>query len=200
MIRRSHSSPRPDSAGRSTLAVFGLALSAAALGLSACSDDATTATDPASQSTPEPAPAPLSCPASLGYLSQTGEIPPTATARGAVAMPSEAIACTYAQTGSDDGSGWTRQGQAHTLTAAELTSVFTGLSWTPAPVNRPCTMDLGPVSLLSWRAADTSVHTLAVEHFGCRAAYELPSPDEAATHGALVLPESTVTALAALTN
>ena len=178
----------------------GALLAITALALSGCSnDEPSKASDPAASTPTSSAPGgpALTCPPMLSYANFTGTEAP-ATAVDSVEVPTEAILCSYQQTGSDDSSGWTSGAEPVTLDEAQRTSLFGVLSWRPQPADQPCTMDLGPVHAVSWRAADGATAALAVEDFGCRNAYVLKDLDTVAAAGAVALDKKALTALKAL--
>lgn len=152
-----------------------------ALGLTACGDDAgsgSAGTDPAAGPGARSSD-PLLCPETL--TTHTGGTPQEpATSRASVDVPVEALLCTY-QAGTGE-SPWKLTGAGEQLDAARRESLFSTLSWEPQAQDMPCTMDMGPVLLLTWREADGTVSSLATEDFGCSSSWVLPAPDQPSTH------------------
>lgn len=178
----------------------GALLAVTALALTGCSGDETsTASDPAASQATSTAPSSpaLSCPQTLSYANFTGT-EAAATAVASVEVPAEAVLCSYQQTGSDDSSGWTSAAKPVTLDEKQRTALFEVLSWKPQPTDQPCTMDLGPVHALTWRAADGTTAALAVEDFGCRSAYVLEDLETVAAAGPVTLADAALKELKAV--
>lgn len=159
-----------------------------ALGLTACGSTEPTpvAADPATTPAVQAPPAPsLACPATLTYLPVQGAAVQPGSVRTSVGVPDEALLCTY--TPGLDGAAWSQSGEAVTLGPARRAKIFGHLSWRPQPQDKPCTMDLGPVSLLTWHDGE-NVTSLAMENFGCRHTYLLTDVTEPSREEALELP------------